>query len=77
MFFSLMSGRGMRIEWKIEITDELQGCFVFAQAEQAGGEVDHVAVCLAAETMETPIDLHARMMVVVKRAERHPGRGDL
>ena len=50
---------------------QLYGGFSAGQMEQPGNKIDCIAVCLASETMETFVQLHARISVIVEGADRH------
>ena len=54
-----------------EIVRQLHSGFLAGQSEQAGNKINCVPVRLASETMETLVHLHARILVVVKRADCH------
>ena len=54
-----------------KIICQLYGGFSARQSEQAGNKINCIAVCLAGETMETLIDFHAGVAVIVERADRH------
>ena len=54
-----------------EIGGELFDGLVLPEAEEPGGEVDHVAVRLTAKAVEARVELHARRPVVVERTSGH------
>jgi hypothetical protein len=37
-----------------------------------GNKVNHIPVCLTAETMEAPVNLHAGVFIVMEGADAHP-----
>ena len=54
-----------------KIICQLYGGFSARHSEQAGNKINCIAVRLAGETMETLIDFHAGVAVIVERADRH------
>ena len=60
-----------------EIVRQLHSGFLAGQSEQAGNKINCISVRLASETMETHIQLHARILVIVKRADCHAMTVDL
>jgi len=54
-----------------EVCRDLSGCLSVLQVEQPCHKVDHIAVSTAGETMESPVQLHARVPVRMKRTDRH------
>ena len=63
-FFPCVIGNG-------EIVRQLHSGFLAGQSEQAGNKINCISVSLASETMETHIQLHARIFVIVERADCH------
>ena len=39
---------------------------------QTGNKVNHIPVCLTAEAMEAPVNLHAGVFIVMEGADAHP-----
>ena len=64
-------GKIVIISRDAEIGYELFCGVVLTDAEQLGGEVDHIAVSPAAEAMKASIDLHARRPVIMERTSSH------
>ena len=64
-------GRGLVVIGKAKILGQLFGGLLGGQVIEPGGEVDHVAVCAAAKTVETGIHLHAGVAVIVEGATGH------
>lgn len=54
-----------------EIISQLYSGFPAWQSEQPGNKINGISVRLASETMETLVYLHARILVIVKRADCH------
>ena len=54
-----------------EIVRQLHSGFLAGQSEQTGNKINRVPVSLASETMETHIQLHAWIFVIVKWADCH------
>lgn len=54
-----------------KIVRHLHSGFLAGQPKQAGNKINCISVRLASETMETHIQLHARIFVIVKRADCH------
>ena len=54
-----------------EIVRQLHSGFLAGQSKQAGNKINCISVRLASETMETLVHLHARIFVIVKRADCH------
>ena len=55
----------------------LDGCGGFAgQSEQAGNKINCISVRLTGKAMKTHIQLHARIFVIVKRADCHAMTAD-
>ena len=61
----------MIISRDAEIGYELFCGVVLTDAEQLGGEVDHIAVSPAAEAMKASVELHAWRPVIVERTSSH------
>lgn len=55
-----------------KITSQFQGGFFQIQVKQAGCKINHIPVCLTAEAVKPPVNLHAGILVIVKRADAHP-----
>jgi len=49
-----------------------EGGFPGADVFQTGNKVNHIPVCLTAETMEAPVNLHAGGFIVMEGADTHP-----
>ena len=64
-------GRGLAVIGKAKILGQFFGGLLGGQAIEPGGEVDHVAVCAAAKTVETGVHLHAGVAVIVEGAAGH------
>ena len=60
-----------------EIISQLHSCFPAWQSEQTGNKINGISVRLASKTMETFVHLHARILVIVKRADCHAVTVDL
>ena len=60
-----------------EIISQLHSGFPAWQSEQTGNKINCISVRLASETMETLVHLHARILVIVKRADCHAVTADL
>lgn len=60
-----------------EIISQLHSGGFAGQSEQTGNKVNCVSVCLTSEAMETLVHLHARIFVIVKRADCHAVTVDL
>lgn len=41
-----------------------------------GSKINHIPICLTAEAMKPPDNLHAGIFVIVKRADRHAVSAD-
>ena len=54
-----------------KIVSQLHSCFFAGQTEQPGNEINCISVCLASEAMETLVQLHAGVSVIVKGADSH------
>ena len=59
-----------------EIVSQLHSGFPAWQSEQTGNKINGIPVRLASETMETLVQLHAGVSVIVKRADRHAVSAD-
>ena len=64
-------GRGLAVIGKAKILGQLFGGLLGGQVIEPGGEVDHIAVCSAAKTVETGVHLHAGVAVIVEGAAGH------
>ena len=64
-------GRGLTVISKAKILGQLLGGLPGGEVIEPGGKVDHVAVCAAAETVETGVHLHAGVAVIVEGAAGH------
>ena len=64
-------GRGLAVIGKAKILGQLFGGLLRGQVVEPSGEVDHVAVCAAAKTVETGVHLHAGVAVIVEGAAGH------
>ena len=64
-------GRGLAVIGKAKILGQLFGGLLGGQVVEPSGEVDHVAVCAAAKTVETGVHLHAGVAVIVEGAAGH------
>lgn len=60
-----------------EIISQLHSGGFAGQSEQTGNKINGISVRLASETMETLVHLHARILVIVKRADCHAMTADL
>ena len=60
-----------------EIVSQLHSGFPAWQSEQTGNKINGISVRLASETMETLVHLHARILIIVKRADCHAMTADL
>lgn len=60
-----------------EIISQLHSGDFAGQSEQTGNKINGISVRLASETMETLVHLHARILVIVKRADCHAMTVDL
>ena len=60
-----------------EIISQLHSGSFAGQSEQTGNKVNCVSVCLASEAMETLIDFHAWVLIIVKWADCHSVTVDL
>ena len=54
-----------------KIVSQLHGGFFAGQTEQPGNKINCISVCLASEAVETLIDFHAWVLVIVKGADSH------
>ena len=63
--------RGLAVVSQAKILGQLLGGLLGGQVIETGGEVDHVAVCAAAKTVETGVHLHAGVAVIVEGATGH------
>ena len=55
-----------------EVLRQHEGGFLGADIFQTGNKVNHISVCLTAETMEAPVNLHAGVFIVMEGADAHP-----
>ena len=55
-----------------EILRQHEGGFLGADVFQTGNKVNHIPVCLTAEAMEAPVNLHAGVFIVMEGADAHP-----
>ena len=55
-----------------EVLRQHEGGFPGADVFQTGNKVNHIPVCLTAETVEAPVNLHAGVFIVMERADAHP-----
>ena len=55
-----------------EILRQHEGGFFGADVFQTGNKVNHIPVCLTAEAMEAPVNLHAGVFIVMEGADAHP-----
>lgn len=60
-----------------EIVSQLHSGFPAWQSEQTGNKINGISIRLASKTMETLVHLHARILVIVKRADCHAMTVDL
>ena len=60
-----------------EIISQLHSGGFAGQSEQPGNKINGISVCLASETMETLVHLHAGILVIVKWADCHAMTADL
>ena len=60
-----------------EIVSQLHSGFPTWQFEQTGNKINGISVRLTSKTMETLVHLHARILVIVKRADCHAMTADL
>lgn len=49
-----------------------EGGFLWADSFQTGNKVDHIPVCLTAETVKAPVNLHAWVFVGMEGTDAHP-----
>src|SRR5699024_678804 len=49
-----------------------KGGFLGADIFQTGNKVDHIPVCLTAETVKAPVNLHAWVFVGMEGTDAHP-----
>lgn len=56
-----------------EVLRQHEGGFFGADIFQTGNKVNHIPVCLTAETVEAPVNLHAGVFIVMEGADAHPG----
>lgn len=56
-----------------EVLRQHEGGFLGADVFQTGNKVNHIPVCLTAETVEAPVNLHAGVLIVMEGADAHPG----
>lgn len=63
--------RGLAVIRKAKILGQLFSGPLGGQVIEPGGEVDHIAVCAAAKTVETGVHLHAGVAVIVEGAAGH------
>ena len=54
-----------------EIVRQLHSGFLAGQSEQAGNKINCISVRLTGKAMKTLVHLHARILVIVKRADCH------
>ena len=59
-----------------EIGSQLHSGGFAGQSEQAGNKINCISICLASKTMKTLVHLHARILVIVKRADCHAMTAD-
>ncbi|CBL22040.1 hypothetical protein CK5_04470 [Blautia obeum A2-162] len=55
-----------------EVLRQHEGGFLGADVFQTGNKVNHIPVCLTAEAMEAPVNLHAGIFIVMEGADAHP-----
>ena len=55
-----------------EVLRQHEGGFPGADVFQTGNKVNHIPVCLTAEAMEAPVNLHAGVFIVMEGADAHP-----
>ena len=55
-----------------ELLRQHEGGFLRTDSFQTGNKVNHIPVCLTAETMEAPVNLHAGVFIVMEGADAHP-----
>ena len=55
-----------------EILRQHDGGFLGAYIFQTGNKINHIPVCLTAEAMEAPVNLHAGVFIVMEGADTHP-----
>ena len=60
-----------------EIVSQLHSGFPAWQSKQTGNKINCIPVRLTSKTMETLVHLHARILVIVKRADCHAMTADL
>ena len=60
-----------------KIICQLYGGFSARQSEQPGNKIDCITICLTGETMETLIDFHAGVAVIMEGADRHAVTADM
>ena len=60
-----------------KIVSQLHSCFFAGQTEQPGNKINSISICLASEAMETLVQLHAWVSVIVKGANCHAMTADL
>ena len=51
---------------------QYKGGFLWADSFQTGNKVDHIPVCLTAETVKAPVNLHAWVFVGMEGTDAHP-----
>ena len=56
-----------------EVLRQHEGGFFGADVFQTGNKVNHIPVCLTAETVEAPVNLHAGVFIVMEGTDAHPG----
>ena len=54
-----------------KVMSQLHGGFFAWQSEQSRNKINCISVCLTGKTVETIINFHAGVSVIVKRADRH------
>ncbi len=60
-----------------KINCQLLGCILLAKPKQLGGEVNHIAISLAAKAVKPLVYLHARGLIFMKRTASHAISPDL
>ena len=79
LFLPLSWLRAVAPAWRLpvlirdgEVLRQQEGGFFGADIFQTGNKVNHIPVCLTAETVEAPVNLHAGVFIVMERADAHP-----
>ena len=59
-----------------KIISQLHGGFLAGQLKQPGNKIHCIPICLTAKAVKTPVQFHAGVFVIVKRADRHAVSAD-